>query len=114
MEKWDGLRLEVSKALRVKTGFRVILRYDRYPRALLDAIKRAKVRRVPAPVGEPRSGGHAGPGELFKAYADRIPGLAIEDRTEAVAKLRSIKSKNEVAMIQRGDRHHRAAASRRS
>ncbi len=100
IEKWDGLRMEVSKALRDTTGFRVILRYDRYPRALLDAIKRAKSVACLHPLAN-----HAQPVTpdlaLFKEYAARVPGLTIEDHTEAVAKLRSVKSKHEVAMIQR-------------
>ena len=103
LEKWDGLRLEVSKALRDQTGFHVILRsdgYNRYPRAINDAVKRTKSVSCLHPLAfhtQPVTPDLA----LFKLLAERIPGLVIEDCTEEVAKLRAVKSKNEVAIIQR-------------
>jgi Xaa-Pro aminopeptidase len=99
LEKWDGLRLGITKALKDKTGFKVILRYDRYPRALADAVRRTKSVACLHPLAwhtQPVTPDLA----LFKTLAARIPDLVIEDRTEAVALLRSVKSKHEVAMIQ--------------
>ena len=100
LEKWDGLRLGVTKALKDRTGFKVILRYDRYPRALSDAARRTKSVACLHPLAwhtQPVTPDLA----LFRSLAERIPGLAIEDRTEAIALLRSVKSRHEVAMIQR-------------
>lgn len=100
LEKWDGLRLEISQALKDRTGFKVILRYDRYPRALLDAIARHKTVSCLHPLAS-----HAQPVSpdlaLFNQYAERIPGLTIEDRSSEVLRLRSVKSENEVAMIRK-------------
>ena len=100
VEKWDGYRLEISKQLRDKTGINTIFRTDALGRWLNDAAKRS--RRVAclhplANFDQPLSPDL----EVFRKVAERIPGVKIDDQTEAVAKMRAVKSKNEIAMIQR-------------
>ena len=36
----------------------------------------------------------------FKQIADRIPGLAIEDQTQLLPRMRAVKSKSELALMQ--------------
>ena len=38
---------------------------------------------------------------MVRKVAERIPGVKIDEQTEIIAKMRSVKSKNEIAMIQR-------------
>ncbi|MCP3904600.1 MAG: aminopeptidase P family protein [Planctomycetes bacterium] len=100
VEKWDGYRLEVSKALRDATGFKAVFRTTHLPRFLGEAARRARSLACLHPLAthdQPVSPDLA----LFHKLAERIPGTEIVERTDAVARLRSIKSAREVAMIQR-------------
>lgn len=100
VEKWDGYRLEVSAALREKTGFTATFRMDKLAMFLQDAARRNKSVACLHPLGQYTQ--PVSPDlEVFKKLADRIPGLSIVDQSDELARLRSAKSKNEVAMIQR-------------
>jgi Xaa-Pro aminopeptidase len=100
LEKWDGYRMEVSKALRDRTGFKSVFRTTHLPRFLTEAAKRAKSLACLHPLAafdQPVSPDL----ELFRKVAEHIPGIEIVDRTEEPAKLRAVKSRAEIAMIQR-------------
>jgi Xaa-Pro aminopeptidase len=99
-EKWDGYRLEISKALRDRTGFETVYRTDMLPRHLTAAAVRSKrmaCLHPPAAFSQPVSADL----ELFRKVAERIPGVAIEDHTDLLLKMRAVKSRNETALIQR-------------
>ncbi len=99
-EKWDGLRLEITKALRDKVGVKTVYRTTHMPRFLTDIARRAKSFACLHPLAQydqPVSSDL----ELFRKIAERIPGCEIIDGADVFAKLRSVKSKNEVAMLQR-------------
>lgn len=99
IEKWDGYRLEVSAALRRKTGFKSIFRLDKLGLHLLDAARRTKSLSCLHPLAQ-----HTQPVSpdlaVFKEVAARVPGAEIVDRSDEIAAMRSSKSKAEVAMIQ--------------
>ncbi len=99
VEKWDGLRTEISKALRDRYGVRTIFRIERLPLVLRDAVRRTKRVACLHPFAmhtQPVSPDLA----VFQNVATRIPGVVIEDQTDIPARLRSIKSRNEVAVMQ--------------
>lgn len=98
VEKWDGLRLEVSKALRDRCGFGTIMRLDKLPVFLRDAAKRVKKVACLHPFAT-----HAQPVSpdlaVFREVAARIPGVEIVDCTALPARLRAVKSRAEVAVM---------------
>ncbi len=98
-ERWDGYRPEISAALRERLGIEAIFRTDALPRILNSAVRRSHrmaclhtpsvyTQRVSLDL------------MIFRKVAERIPGTAIEDRSETLAKMRSVKSPQEVALIQ--------------
>lgn len=100
VEKWDGLRDEISSKLRSETGFQSIFRLDKLPMFLADAARRAKKLACLHPLAhhdKPVSPDLA----IFTKVQERIPGVAIDDRSMILNELRSVKSKAEVACIQR-------------
>ena len=100
IEKWDGYRMEVSSALRQRTGFKTIFRHDKLAMFLSEAARRNKSVACLHPLAQ-----HTQPVSpdlaAFKLLAERIPGLRIEDQSDALAQMRSVKSKSELAMLQR-------------
>ncbi len=100
VDKWDGYRLEINKALRDKIGFKTIFRTDALGRWLTAAVKRSKRVACLHPFADYNH--TVTPDlEVFRKVTQRIPGVTIDDHTETIAKMRAVKSKNEVAMIQR-------------
>ncbi len=100
VDKWDGYRSEINKALRDSIGIQTIFRTDALGRWLTAAVKRSKRVACLHPFADYN---HAVTPdlEIFNKVAQRIPGVTIDDHTETIAKMRAVKSKNEVAMIQR-------------
>ena len=100
MERWDGYRDAISQSLKDRTGFETILRSNMVPAMLTAAARRAKrvaclhgLAVYPNPVSPDLA--------VFKQIAERIPGLAIEDRTQLLPQMRSVKSAAELALMQR-------------
>lgn len=98
MERWDGYRDPIASALKEKLGFATVLRTNQLPMFLTAAARRAK--RVaclhafgvyPAPASPDL--------ELFKELSSRIPGLAIEDQTQLLPRMRAVKSAAELALM---------------
>ena len=98
-ERWDGYRPQIAAALRERLGIEAIFRTDTLPRALNTAVRRSRrmaclhtpsvyTQRVSLDL------------MIFRKVAERIPGAKIEDRAESLAKMRSVKSPQEVALIQ--------------
>lgn len=100
VEKWDGFRHELGSALRARTGFETVVRTTMLSRLLLEAARRTKRLACLMPLSA-----HTAPVsqdlELFRRSAERIPGCAIEDRTQMIALMRAAKSPAEVACIRR-------------
>lgn len=100
LEKWDGLRAEISGALKEKTGFKSIFRLDKLPLFLTDAARRTKsvaVLHPPAQYTQAVTPDLA----IFRKIGERVLGVAIEDLSDEIARMRSAKSKNEIAMLER-------------
>jgi len=98
LDRWDGYRDPISTALRERTGFDTIMRTTHLAGLLTAAARRAK--RVaclhaftvyPAAVSPDL--------ELFKELSARIPGLAIEDHTQLLARMRAVKSPAELSLM---------------
>jgi Xaa-Pro aminopeptidase len=97
-DRWDMMREEIGAALRQKTGFDTVMRVSYLPRSLTQAARRAKrlaclhaFAVYPAAVSPDLA--------VFRQVSERIPGVAIEDRTMLLPEMRSIKSKAEIAMM---------------
>jgi len=100
LEKWDGLRLEITAALRERLGITAVFRHDKLPQFLLEAARRSKSLACLYPLAN-----HAQPISadlaMFKKIAERVPGVAIEDRSDEIPLMRFVKSKAELAMLNR-------------
>jgi len=100
LEKWDGYRLEVGKALRDRIGMQAVFRTTHLPRFLSAAAARAKrlacVHSL-AQYNQPVSPDLA----IFRKLLERIPGAEIVDRSDQMPELRAVKSTAERRMIQR-------------
>lgn len=98
VEKWDGRRDPISGAMKARLGFQSVFRTNNLGRWLRDAMTRSKALACVHPFAQhnqPVSPDFA----LFKRVSERVPGVEVIDRTGEVAKLRSVKSKGEVAAI---------------
>ena len=100
LEQWDGFRPKVSAALREKTGIKSIFRLDKLPLHLSEAARRGKALACLHPLAA-----HTQPVSpdlfVFKQVAERVPGMRIDERSDELAQMRSVKSRNEIAMLQR-------------
>jgi Xaa-Pro aminopeptidase len=100
LEKWDGLRLEITAALRAKLGITAVFRHDKLPMFLLEAARRSKSLACLHPLAnhtQPVSPDLA----MFKQIAERVPGVSIGDRSDAIPLMRFVKSKGELTMLTR-------------
>jgi Xaa-Pro aminopeptidase len=100
MERWDGYREAIGQTLKDRSGFETIFRSNTIPAMLTGAARRAK--RVaclhpfavyPNPVGPDLA--------AFRQVSERVPGLAIEDQTQLLPRMRSVKSPAELALMRR-------------
>jgi Xaa-Pro aminopeptidase len=99
LEKWDGHRAAIGKELKDRLGFRTVMRTTDLARWLHVAARRARVLACLHELSN-----HTQPVspdlEVFQKIAQRIPGVTIIDRTEQPARMRAVKSKHEIAMMQ--------------
>ena len=98
--RWDGDRSEISKTLRERTGFVAIFRTGALPRLLNAAVARSRrlaCLHPPAHYNQPLSPDLA----LFRKVIERTPGVSIEDRSDLLEKMRSVKSRAEIELVQR-------------
>jgi len=100
MDDWDGRRDRISEALRERHGFDTVMRTTALPRFLTDAVRRSKRAACLHPFSifdAPVSPDLA----MIRKVAERMPGVAIEDRTHVLPMLRAVKSKAELDLMRR-------------
>lgn len=100
IEEWDGYRDRISGALKERTGFQTVQRSYHLPRALTAAArKRGRLMCLhpfsvyDAPVSPDLA--------TFRKVAERTIGLKIEDGTNILPSMRAIKSRAELAMMEK-------------
>ena len=98
MDRWDGYRDLIGSPLKQWTGFTSILRSGSLPALLTGAARRTKrlaclhpFSIYPAPVSADLT--------AFRSVSERVPGVAIEDRTQLLPTLRGPKSEAELALM---------------
>jgi Xaa-Pro aminopeptidase len=102
-DRWDGYRDAVSQKLKDATGFDTILRTTSLPAFLTAAARRSK--RVACLHPFTVYPGAVSPDlAVFKQLAERIPGLAIEDQTQLLPRMRTVKSPAELALMEQAVR----------
>lgn len=100
VERWDGARLPLDARLKAQTGFAQIKRTSYLPGLLTEAARRTKRLACLHPFASYTA--DVSPDlEIFQRIAQRIPGVALEDRTQILPSMRSIKSAAELALIER-------------
>lgn len=94
VEKWDGARDFIDSKLVAKYGVQTIFRTGRIPLVMKAAAQKCRklaclhaFANHTAPVSPDLA--------VFQQVSQRIPGVSIVDRTELLAKMRSVKSKAE-------------------
>lgn len=98
VERWDGLRAEVSSSLRERYGIATIMRTTMLPRLLLETARRTKRLACVMPLAAfnaPLSPDLA----ILRQQAERVPGCTIADASNLLLALRSAKSAAEIACI---------------
>lgn len=98
-EHWDGYRDPLNQALKEKTGFTSIGRVGGLAGALTTAARRGRrfaclhpYTVYPAAVSPDLA--------AFRQVGERVPGVAIEDKTQLLIEMRSVKSEAELALMQ--------------
>jgi Xaa-Pro aminopeptidase len=100
MERWDGYREQIGPDLKKRTGFDAVYRSNVLPARLTTVARRTKKLAClhpfavyPATVSPDL--------DAFRKVAERVPGVAIEDRTQLLPQLRSIKSPAELKLMRK-------------
>lgn len=99
-ERWNGPRDPLGSSLKKKTGFSSLDRTPSLPDRLTQAARRTKRLACLHPFSsytEPISPDL----EVFRKISERVPGVAIEDRTQLLSAMRAIKSPGELALIRK-------------
>jgi Xaa-Pro aminopeptidase len=99
-ERWEGVRDSLDCALKAKTGFASILRTTSLPYRLTDAARRTKRLACLHPFA-PYTAAVSPDLAVFRKITEHVPGVAIEDRTQVLPVMRSVKSPAELALIER-------------
>ena len=99
-DRWDGYRMAVNSTLKARYGFDTILRSGSLPAMLTQAARRSKTLQClhpfsvyPAPVSADLA--------AYREVAQRVPGVAIEDSSQLLPGMRVVKSRAELALMQR-------------
>jgi Xaa-Pro aminopeptidase len=102
IEEWDGYRDRVSAKLKQQTGFETVMRTYALPRTLTAAARRGGAGRLvclhpftvyDAPVSPDLA--------VFRKVLERSVGIRLDERTNLLASMRSVKSKAEIAIMER-------------
>src|SRR5690606_4735749 len=106
LQRWDGIRPEISGELKASTGFETVMRTWSLPNLLTRAAVRTKRLACLH-----RFGPYTAPAtpdlEVFQQICAKIPGCGIDDEAMLLSRMRSIKSTAEIAVMKRA-----AAATR--
>ncbi len=100
VERWDGYRDELGTDLKKKTGFNSIMRTNHLPGMLTSALRRAKQASCLHPFAI-YPGAVSSDLNVFQQVSQRIPGIRIEDKTQAIIEMRAIKSSAEIALLEK-------------
>jgi Xaa-Pro aminopeptidase len=99
-ERWDGAREPLDSALKSSTGFANIKRTPYLSGMLSEAARRTKRLACLHPFASYTA--DISPDlEIFHKIAQRIPEIAIEDRTQLLPAMRAVKSPAELALVER-------------
>lgn len=97
-DRWDGFRDPIGSGLRGRTGFSAVFRSNQLPFLLTHAARRTKrlaclhaFAVYPAPVSPDLA--------VFRQIVERVPGVAVEDRTALLPSMRAVKSPAELALM---------------
>ena len=100
LERWDGFRPQIGRELKERSGFETVMRSGSLPAMVTAAGRRTKwfaclhpFATYPAAVSPDLN--------AFQQVSGRVPGVKIEDQTELLPRMRAIKSKAELALIDR-------------
>jgi len=100
LERWDGYREYLGGVLRDRFGFTTIMRTTALPDMLSAAARRAK--KLSCLHSFANYNGPVSPDlTIFRKIAERIPGVAIEDRSLMLRTMRSVKSVGELTLMRR-------------
>jgi Xaa-Pro aminopeptidase len=100
LERWDGYREQIGPELKKKLGFESVFRIGVLPARLTMAARRSKKLACLQPFAV--YPGNVSPDlEAFRKVAERVPGVAIEDRTQLLPQMRSIKSSAELKLMRK-------------
>ncbi len=100
IEQWDGLRKSIGSELRKEMGIHSIFRTRSLPMMLSEVAKRTKAFSVLMPtagIKQPLSQDVS----LWNEVASRTPGCSIVDKSDLIPQLRSVKSPDEIKVIQK-------------
>ncbi len=98
VERWDGLREEISPRLREQLGFSAIIRNSSLPAFLTGAARRAKKLACVHPFSVYPSA--VSPDlEAYRKVSERVPGVEIQDRSQLLYEMRAIKSQAELDLM---------------
>ncbi len=99
IERWDGVRASLDTGYRDRTGFDTILRTASLPHRLTQAARRTRRLACLHPFASYEA--DASPDlALFKKVCERVPTVALEDRTQLLTSMRAVKSQAELALIE--------------
>ena len=99
-EHWDGYRDPINQALKEKTGFTSVGRSGGLAGALTNAARRG--RRFACLHPYTVYPGAVSPDlAAFRQVTERVLGVSIEDKTQLLIELRSVKSTDELALMQK-------------
>ncbi len=97
-QRWDGCRDVIGAELKMRLGFRVVARTNYLPQAITGAARRTKrlaclhsFAVYPAEVSPDLA--------VFRKVAERVTGVAIEDRSQLLPQMRAVKSSSELATM---------------
>jgi len=100
MERWDGYRDEINSALRSRLGFAKVFRTTMLGREAAGAARVSKRLACLHPFTGPDSSVSADLA-YYRRVAERMVGVAIEDRTQVLPELRASKSRGEIAVMRK-------------
>jgi Xaa-Pro aminopeptidase len=102
-ERWERYRAMLSIGLRRQTGFARVFRTDALAMHVMTAASRCRKLACLHPVS---SANAPVPADLalFRKVGERLAGVTIEDRTQMLSQMRSIKSRTEIGLMREAAR----------
>lgn len=100
LDRWDGLRPEISAALKESTGFEAVMRTTSLPNLLTRAAVRTK-RLACLHKFRPYTAPATPDLDVFQQICSKIPGCAIDDESMLLTRMRAIKTPAEIAVMKR-------------